>query len=87
MSMLFAATYPDRTTALVLYAAFSHFGPEVLSPEDRAAFLDIVQNRWGAGETLKVFAPGKLQDEHSKRWWAKFERLGGSPSAVMARRA
>jgi pimeloyl-ACP methyl ester carboxylesterase len=32
MSMLFAATYPDRTRALVLYGAIGHFSSWVVPP-------------------------------------------------------
>jgi class 3 adenylate cyclase len=84
MSMLFAATYPERTQALVLYGAYGHFPSWVLPPDKLAAFLEMIERDWGTGASLKAFAPGKLFDERFKRWWARFERLGASPSAVIA---
>src|SRR6266699_326891 len=39
MSILFAATYPERTRALVLYGAYAHFHTWVLSAERLAAFI------------------------------------------------
>src|SRR4028118_1272497 len=39
MSMLFAATYPDRTHALVLYGSYGHFPLWVLPPEKFDAFI------------------------------------------------
>jgi class 3 adenylate cyclase len=84
MSVLFAATYPERTRALVLYGAYGHFPSWVLPPDKLTAFLEMIDRDWGTGASLKAFAPGKLSDESFKRWWARFERLGASPSAVIA---
>src|SRR3712207_4464484 len=84
MSMLFAATYPQRTRALVLYGAYGHFASWVLAEDKLARFLDTVDQSWGTGESLKAFAPSKVSDERFKAWWARFERLGASPSAVIA---
>jgi pimeloyl-ACP methyl ester carboxylesterase len=38
----------------------------------------------GTGATARFFAPSKADDESFKRSWARFERLGASPSAVLA---
>jgi class 3 adenylate cyclase len=84
MSTLFAATYPERTQALVLYGAYGHFPSWVLPPDRLAAFLEMIERDWGTGASLKAFAPSKQSDERFKRWWARFERLGASPSAVIA---
>ncbi len=84
MSVLFAATYPERTRALVLYGAYGHFPSWVLPPDKLTAFLDMIDRDWGTGTSLKAFAPSKLSDERFKSWWARFERLGASPSAVIA---
>jgi class 3 adenylate cyclase len=84
MSSLFAATYPERTQALVLYGAYGHFPSWVLPPDKLTAFLEMIERDWGTGASLKAFAPSKLSDERFKRWWARFERLGASPSAVIA---
>ena len=82
MAVLFAATYPDRTQALILYGAYAHFHSWVLPPEKMQEFITAVENSWGSGESLRMFAPSKLSDESFRRWWARFERLGASPSAV-----
>ncbi|MBM1169639.1 adenylate/guanylate cyclase domain-containing protein [Microvirga arabica] len=84
MSTLFAATYPERTQALVLYGAYGHFPSWVLPPDKLPAFLEMIEQDWGTGTSLKAFAPSKVSDQRFKRWWARFERLGASPSAVIA---
>ena len=83
MSMLFAATYPERTQALILYGTYAHFPTWVLPPERFEAFLTKVEASWGSGASLSAFAPSKVEDERFKQWWARFERLGASPSAVI----
>lgn len=84
MSMLFAATYPQRTQALILYGAYAHFPTHVLTTDKLEAFLASIDSAWGKGASLRVFAPSKLNDESFSRWWARGERLGASPSAVIS---
>jgi class 3 adenylate cyclase len=82
MSMLFAATYPERTRALVLYGAYAHY-PRSLS--DRDAFIETIDRAWGTGETLRFFAPTAFAaaDEKRLRGFGRFERLAASPSAAI----
>ncbi len=84
MCMLFAATYPERTQALVLYGSYGHFPAWVIPPDRFDASIEAIDRTWGTGASLPVFAPGRVDDEPFKRWWARFERLGASPSAAIA---
>jgi len=84
MSVLFAATYPDRTRALFLYGNYGHFSSWVVPPDRIEAALDRMEKNWGTGESLHLFAPSVASDETFKLSWARFERLGASPSAVVA---
>src|SRR3954454_17666417 len=77
MSMLFAATYPERTQALVLCGTYPHFFTYVLSPEAFEESLARVETTWGTGASLAVFAPSKVADEAFRQWWGRFERLPG----------
>ena len=83
MSMLFAATYPERTKALILYGAYAHFHTWVLPPDRFEQFLAKIDASWGTGASLSAFAPNRVEDERFRQWWARFERLGASPSAVI----
>jgi class 3 adenylate cyclase len=82
--MLIAATYPERVPALVLYGSYGHFPSWVLPPDKFDAFIDMIDREWGTGNSLHVFAPSKATDQRFRQWWARFERLGASPSAAMA---
>jgi class 3 adenylate cyclase len=83
MSLLFAATYPERTRALILYGTYAHFHTWVLPPDGFERFLEKIEQSWGTAASLTAFAPTKVADERFRRWWARFERLGASPSAVI----
>lgn len=82
MSLLFAATHPDRTLALTLYGSYALFPTAVMSPERLAEYLEKVEELWGTGKLVPGFAPSLAEDVAFRKWWARFERLGASPSAV-----
>ncbi|RWP49702.1 alpha/beta fold hydrolase [Mesorhizobium sp.] len=84
MAMLFAATYPERTRALVLYGGYAHFHKWVMPPERLNAFIEMAETAWGTGATLPHFAPGRVDDSHFATWWGRFERLSASPTAAAA---
>lgn len=84
MSMLFAATYPERTRALVLYGTYAHYLTWVISGEALNAFIDVIERGWGTGVTVQFFMPSKAADENYRREWARWERGGASPSAAVA---
>jgi pimeloyl-ACP methyl ester carboxylesterase/DNA-binding NarL/FixJ family response regulator len=84
MSILFAATYPQRTRALVLYGGYAHFHTWVMGSDALAKFLDGAESAWGSGATLQHFAPGRVDDARFHAWWARFERMSVSPTAAIA---
>jgi pimeloyl-ACP methyl ester carboxylesterase len=84
MSALFAATYPDRTAALVLCGTFAEFRSWVPTPEHFEHFLRAIDEGWGTGDSLPHFAPSIADAPHFRGWWARHERLGASPGAAMA---
>jgi pimeloyl-ACP methyl ester carboxylesterase/class 3 adenylate cyclase len=84
MSVLFSATYPERTSALVLYGTFATFSSWVPTPEQLEHILEFIDNAWGSGASLPRFAPSMAHDERFREWWARHERLGASPGAAIA---
>ncbi|HZQ88136.1 MAG TPA: alpha/beta hydrolase, partial [Acidimicrobiales bacterium] len=84
MTMLFAATFPERTRALVLYAPIARSlrapdWPYGRTDEEQEAFFDRFTAEMGTAANLDLQGPSG--DEAFKRWWARFERLGASPGA------
>jgi pimeloyl-ACP methyl ester carboxylesterase len=90
MSMVFAATYPERTIALLLYwtqADFTIRQPEY--KEDPATYLRRTEERWGTldfarGEIAGWGAPGHESDERLVEWFASYMRRSASPGAAVA---
>jgi class 3 adenylate cyclase/pimeloyl-ACP methyl ester carboxylesterase len=92
MAALFAATYPERTPALVLYGTF--LTPDWL-PDTHGTYRQLsgekdlgeVERRWGTpeycDELLREDAPSKADDEDFRRWYATRLRLGASPAAAV----
>src|SRR5215218_6687724 len=93
LSCLFAATYPERTAALVLYAAYAS---EVRKPdypwpptaEERAAQLDdlaaIVHETWGNVDWLPDVVPSLADNPTFRTWLSTLLRLALSPGASVA---
>ncbi|MGZ5873743.1 MAG: adenylate/guanylate cyclase domain-containing protein [Bradyrhizobium sp.] len=81
LATLFAATYPQRCQALVLYGTFarSPFTAEGLEP-----YLQYIDKAWGRGRSLPMWAPSRQNDSALQQWWGRFERLSASPAAAMA---
>lgn len=85
MSMLFAATHPQRTQALVLHApsvkriATDEF-QDAMTPDEQAAFAARFVDEMGTGRNVSMQAPSLAEDEHFVEWWARFERLVATPS-------
>ena len=84
MSVLFAATYPERTAALVLYGTFAEFRSWVPTREALEGILGYMDRDWGTGRSLPHFAPSLAAEPRFRRWWARHERGGASPGAAMA---
>lgn len=87
-AITFAATHPDRTSALVLFDPMLktltddeyRFG---LTAEARAAVAEIHRERWGTG-MLMVMAPSLADEPDVVAWQARSERLS-SGRGVMGR--
>ena len=84
MSLVFAATRPERTSAVVLYGAWSRLAAAPDYPEGiDAAHLDELGrlvDRWGSGVGLRAWAPSRAHDERLRTWWGRLQRSGASPS-------
>ncbi|MFO0993496.1 MAG: adenylate/guanylate cyclase domain-containing protein [Hyphomicrobiales bacterium] len=90
MSVLFAATYPERVSALVLYGSIARGAWADDYPwgsKQDAAWEDWLtrwHKDWGGPFGIDFWAPTMAGDEAFKEWWAKYLRLGASPNAVVS---
>ena len=79
MSVLFAATYPERVSHLVLIGCFSRSADRLASDAWEARLEEIVKD-WGAGELIKRVAPSEAGKPAAVAQFAKFERLQAAPA-------
>jgi class 3 adenylate cyclase len=80
-AVLFAATYPQRTRALVVYGSYARLPPEQ-SQGGRRVMEDILAH-WGDGERLaEVFVPSATPLQ--RRFLGTFARAAASPAMARA---
>jgi len=90
MSALFAVTYPERTSALVLYGTYARRVrtpdyPWAPTAEEREKYMETIEQEWGTGDTeVERYAPTMIGDERFRRWWNRYLRLSASPGAAIA---
>ena len=85
MSVLFATTYPDRVSHLVLFgglARITDLFPPNLSPEAAQERLVNVVKRWGNGDFLRNVFASDVGNSAAVARIAKFEKLASSPGAL-----
>jgi pimeloyl-ACP methyl ester carboxylesterase len=87
---LFAATYPQRTAALMTFGSYvkSKASPDYpwgRTDEEYAAFFDDIRKNWGEGPVgLAARIPSKIHDEAFKQWWTRYLVRSATPKAVLA---
>jgi class 3 adenylate cyclase len=88
MSILYSATYPERTTALVLFGSSAVFRSDEDYPESIdeavAETYRVFEEEWGTGGSLKVIGPSLLSSPSAVEYAAQVERTGGSPGTMKA---
>jgi pimeloyl-ACP methyl ester carboxylesterase len=89
MAILFAATYPERTTALI---GFGMFASRLWSPEypwaptreQREQWLSLIERDWGNAADVGTIAPSRANDERYLEWYGSYMRRAASPGAALA---
>jgi pimeloyl-ACP methyl ester carboxylesterase/DNA-binding winged helix-turn-helix (wHTH) protein len=89
MCSLFAATYPEKTLALVMIGTYAKRirddeYPWAPTTEQRQHFFDEMREQWGGPVGLEERAPSVAGDPEFREWWATYLRMGASPGAALA---
>jgi class 3 adenylate cyclase len=89
LCLLFAAAYPERTSALALYAALAKFTqdqdyPWGWTPAAIEIYLSAGESEWGSGTGAEHLAPSLAGDEAYRRWFGRLLRLSASPRMALA---
>jgi len=87
MCLLFAATYPERTRALIMLGSYARrtWAPDypwAPSQADSEAFIEEVGDDWGGPVGLAARAPSLVENESFSRWWSTYLRMSASPGAA-----
>ena len=87
MAVLFAATYPERVTALVLHATAARFvrlGETEADRVRRDVWVERFVARWGTDRsvTLRAMAPSVADDPSYIAWEQRYERQSATPRGV-----
>jgi DNA-binding CsgD family transcriptional regulator/alpha-beta hydrolase superfamily lysophospholipase len=85
MCVKFAATFRERTSALVLYGTFASMTnpPWVVTPQAHEKFLGQLETHWGKGILLRMNAPSRRSDAAFVDWFSRIERHSASPGSVL----
>ncbi len=89
MSILFAATYPQHTTALITFGAYAK---RVWSPdypwaptrEQRQKFYEVIEDAWGGEMDMSSVAPSVEPGSPSFERLVHFFRMSASPASALA---
>ena len=89
MCVLFTATYPERTTALLLVGSYakrlrSQDYPWAPTVEQRTREIEETESTWGSPEAFRALAPSKAGDQAFQRWIGRYLRQSASPKAAAA---
>jgi class 3 adenylate cyclase len=84
LAAVFAATYPERTEALVLYGSFARTGAHLMTQDELDARLEALQRDWPDSVDPAIPAPSAAVDEAYRQRWRTFMRHAASPGAALA---
>lgn len=84
MSALFAATYPKRSAALILYGSFARTGSYLMTHEELEARLRAIETEWPDSIDPSLPAPSLSTDPGYRESWRTFMRHAASPGAAIA---
>ena len=89
MAMLFAATYPERTVALVLAQTAARYVraddyPHGFAPEVGEQLLRMVGELWGTEHFVSIAAPSRTGDDGFRQRYARYLRAAARPREAAA---
>ena len=86
MCILFAATYPDRASALVLVGSYatrirSDDYPWAPAWDDRIREIEETERSWADPDVVRTLAPSRVDDAAFVAWLTRYLRASASPRA------
>jgi pimeloyl-ACP methyl ester carboxylesterase/DNA-binding winged helix-turn-helix (wHTH) protein len=89
LSTVFAATYPEKTLALIMFGSYARRlrgadYPWGMTSEEHEHYVERILREWGGPFGLEERAPSRAADGAFRDWWATYLRMGASPGAAVA---
>lgn len=89
LNLLFAATHPNMTSAVILLNSYARlawaedysFG---INEEQAAHLLDAVAREWGKGVAFEALVASQTNNQLMRDWWQRYQRLAASPGAAVS---
>ena len=87
LTIVFAATYPERVSALVAWGTFARIQrapdyPLGIDPSVVEPFIDGVASRWNTGKAIRFFVANMPTDPDTSAFLARYERASATPNLV-----
>ncbi|MGH7858940.1 MAG: alpha/beta fold hydrolase, partial [Candidatus Binatia bacterium] len=84
LAMIFAATHPERVSALVLANTTARFVasddyPFAMSAAQVEDMMRRLGELWGTEDAAALAAPSKADDPEFRRWYARYQRAAARP--------
>ncbi len=89
LSILFAATHPERVEKLILIGSYakriqSEDYPWAPTREAREAEIEAIPDMWGSPDVALALAPSRAEDQAFTSWLSRYMRLSASPRDAQA---
>ena len=89
LAMLFAASHPERVSALITYASYARLAwdedyPHGYRRDALDAFSASIEDTWGTAADVPITAPSLADDPSYRAWWGRHQRLSASPGMARA---
>jgi class 3 adenylate cyclase len=89
MCIVFSASFPERTSALVLMGCYAKRSrsddyPWAPDPMERDRDIEETERTWGRVDPTPTLAPSLVDDQAFRSWLRRYLRLSASPHAAAA---
>ena len=89
LNLLFAASDPQRTTALILLNSYARLAwaedyPFGMPRENAEGLLKLVDREWGKGVGFEALVASQADNQAMRDWWRRYQRLAASPGAAVS---
>jgi class 3 adenylate cyclase len=86
---VFAATYPERVSGLIMFSPFAvaiqdEECPWAWAPQAFDFFDVSIDEAWGTGAGLELVNPSLVGDDEARQWYGRYWRLSASPARARA---